>query len=431
MLVRHGHATADRPRLLITGASTRAAAWSAIRAGFFPVCADRFGDEDLRQIAEVHDYDQVHTQFDGGKPAIVATARIRISERNWTVEELFRGEDEGPQLKKYLGPLLGPDAMRSNKADSAIPNMLRDAGLPFLKEKPRFEVLPSSDASRLGYVRASVPPAADGTWIEKSIYGSGGGYGVRLWDADAAGTGPLDWSTYFQEYRSGQPMSAIFLTDSQATLAVELIGLTEQLIGDQTAAAPTRFTYCGNIAPVSLPDEATAVVKKIGAVLAAKLELRGIFGVDFIWDGTTPWVIEVNPRYTASCELLELGHGRALLRDHWQAWLPNEPLSPLGDMPPKPRAGVIGKLILYARSEVAAPDLSRFLRPRSAWTIPFLADIPRVGTRFSPGEPMCTVFATAHNAAECRQKLVRRARRVRKWFGDLPDPLPEPSSVLD
>ena len=45
--------TTSRPSLLILGASTRAAAASAVRAGFDPVCADRFGDEDLRRIASV------------------------------------------------------------------------------------------------------------------------------------------------------------------------------------------------------------------------------------------------------------------------------------------------------------------------------------------------------------------------------------------
>lgn len=418
MQIRHPYADTQRPRLLITGASTRAAAWSALRAGFFPVCADRFGDEDLQQAAEVHDLKYIHAQLSDGKPEIVAAARIRISERNWTVEELFRGEAESAQLNRYLGPILGPDAMQSYKGDSVIPNVLSEAGLPFLEEKPRFEIHPSSDPSRLGYVLPAVPPASDGGWIEKPVFGSGGGRDVRLWDAAAAETSSLNWSTYLQKYRAGQSMSAIFLADRNRTAPVELVGLTEQIIGDETAAAPTRFTYCGNIAPVALPPEATQVVQRIGEVLAEKLGQRGLFGVDFIWDGTAPWVVEVNPRYTASCELLELAHGRALLRDHWQAWLPQEPLPLLPEPSPTTRSGVIGKLILYARSKVTAPDLSRFLRPRSPWTIPFLADIPRQGTPFQPGEPMCTVFATAPDAGGCHRKLARRAQRVRKWFQD-------------
>lgn len=217
-------------------------------------------------------------------------------------------------------------------------------------------------------------------------------------------------------------MSAIFIANPSTPPPVELIGLTEQINGDETAAAPTRFAYCGNIAPVTLPADATQTVQRIGEVLAEKLGQRGIFGVDFIWDGSTPWVVEVNPRYTASCELLELALGRALLRDHWLAWLPNEELPPLPE-PPRSRPGVIGKLILYARTAVTAPDLSGFLKPRSPWTVPFLADIPRCGARFSPGDPVCTVFATGKTPDDCRRKLHRRAQRVRSWFRDLPDPI--------
>ncbi|HET6424945.1 MAG TPA: ATP-grasp domain-containing protein, partial [Planctomycetaceae bacterium] len=208
-----------------------------------------------------------------------------------------------------------------------------------------------------------------------------------------------------------------FLADNNQSPKVQIIGLTEQLIGDKTASPPSRFAYCGNVAPVALPEHAVHTLQRMGEVLTESTAQRGLFGIDFIWDGTTPWVVEVNPRYTASCELLELSLGRALLRDHWQAWLPKEPLPPLPE-PPRSRPGVIGKLILYARTAVTAPDLSRFLRPRSPWTVPFLADIPRQGTTFSLGDPMCTVFATAATAEECRQKLYRRAARVRRWFGD-------------
>ncbi|GIT29748.1 MAG: hypothetical protein Ct9H300mP1_17940 [Planctomycetaceae bacterium] len=44
---------------MIVGASTRAAAWSAIRAGRRPLCADLFADRDLRAVATaiaVEDY---------------------------------------------------------------------------------------------------------------------------------------------------------------------------------------------------------------------------------------------------------------------------------------------------------------------------------------------------------------------------------------
>ena len=40
-------------------------------------------------------------------------------------------------------------------------------------------------------------------------------------------------------------------------------------------------------------------------MLAAEFDLVGLFGVDFIDDGEQLWPIEINPRYTASVEILE------------------------------------------------------------------------------------------------------------------------------
>jgi predicted ATP-grasp superfamily ATP-dependent carboligase len=54
--------------------------------------------------------------------------------------------------------------------------------------------------------------------------------------------------------------------------------------------------------------------------------------------------------------------------------------------------------------------------------VPFLADVPRIGTTFEPGQPLCTVFATGPDAAAVRRKLDRRAARVRRWFGDAENP---------
>ena len=42
-----------RGRVLIVGGSTRAAAWSAVRAGWQPICADLFADLDTHQVAQV------------------------------------------------------------------------------------------------------------------------------------------------------------------------------------------------------------------------------------------------------------------------------------------------------------------------------------------------------------------------------------------
>ncbi|MDZ4685245.1 MAG: ATP-grasp domain-containing protein [Planctomycetaceae bacterium] len=253
----------------------------------------------------------------------------------------------------------------------------------------------------------------DVVWIEKA-WSSGGGRGVQL---RAAGGNRIPFSerTYLQEYKPGQPMSAICIGRKDG---VKLLGLTQQLIGDPVASPPWPFGYCGNIAPVSLPDAGRELIVRMAEVLAARFELRGLFGLDFLWDGATPWVCEVNPRYTASCELLELASGRPLLTEHWSCFTADPPPTPPVAPPVGGQPDMVGKLILYARRAATAPDLSRFLSPRSPWTVPFLADVPRVGTPFEPGQPLCTVFATGRTADAVRQKLYRRAARVRQWFGD-------------
>ena len=93
--------------------------------------------------------------------------------------------------------------------------------------------------------------------------------------------------------------------------------------------------------------------------------LRGIVGFDFRFDGETAWLTEVNPRYTASVELLELARGRSALTSKQNS---------------APLTKLIAKRILYAPVSLTAPDLSAFLHQGSVWEVPAFADIPVPGT---------------------------------------------------
>jgi predicted ATP-grasp superfamily ATP-dependent carboligase len=396
-----------RPRLLIVGCSTRAAAWSAVRAGFRPVCADQFGDEDLRQIAEI-----VPEPFGARGPQTVAAGLWAVSHQDATsVESLERmsqlSSDTRNSDSRYLGAMLNPSlAAQLFFANSMISHRLRLGDLPHLQVWPAGHI-----TSAVQLPQKAIP--TDGTWVVKRS--SGGGRNVRVWTAEAAKQ-PLHDAHILQQYKPGEPMSAIFLARLGG---VELLGITQQLIGDSVASPPWPFGYCGNIAPVPLPDAGLRLLGRMADALVQSSGLRGLFGVDFIWDGTTPWIVEVNPRYTAACELLELAYGQPLVSEHWRCFSFDAPPPP---PPVKNRRGglpnVIGKLILYARKAVIAPDLSRFVRSRSPWSVPFLADVPRIGTRFELGQPLCTVFATGRDPESVRTKLNRRAARVRQWFRD-------------
>jgi predicted ATP-grasp superfamily ATP-dependent carboligase len=142
---------------------------------------------------------------------------------------------------------------------------------------------------------------------------------------------------------------------------------------------------------------------------------------------------EVNPRYTASTELVEKFWGVALVDCHRRACesfaaplvVPPLVVPISGGRTPKPRGNntprVVGKIILYSRSPFTAPDLSRFvvraqhrLAENSAFVdaLPYLADIPVPGTHIAAGQPICTLFARAANAESCLAKLLRRAAKL-------------------
>ena len=67
----------------------------------------------------------------------------------------------------------------------------------------------------------------------------------------------------------------------------------------------SAFTYAGSIGPLPLETSHGNQFEKIGQCLARRFHLRGLFGVDVVIQDDLVWPVEVNPRYTASIEVLE------------------------------------------------------------------------------------------------------------------------------
>jgi predicted ATP-grasp superfamily ATP-dependent carboligase len=125
--------------------------------------------------------------------------------------------------------------------------------------------------------------------------------------------------------------------------------------------------------------------------------LRGLCGVDLIQDGDRWWLIEINPRPGASFELHERGHG--LFGVHVGAV---RGAAVRFDYPSA--APGCGLKIVYATGSLRVP-LS-FEWPQ------WVSDRPWPGALAVPGEPVCTVKASAQNSATARNLLERRYQRV-------------------
>jgi predicted ATP-grasp superfamily ATP-dependent carboligase len=157
--------------------------------------------------------------------------------------------------------------------------------------------------------------------------------------------------------------------------------------------------------------------------LAAEFHLVGLFGVDGIVTDGEFWPVEINPRYTASVEVLELALGvptMALHRDVCLGGVFPSVAGTIGRRSSTTRRSILGKAILFAPESVQVPDLSAWLQEpldcTGRWPVPRVADVPRAGTHFKARQPICTVFALDHSVDACRRALIEAAGTLYSQF---------------
>jgi predicted ATP-grasp superfamily ATP-dependent carboligase len=379
--------------VLIFGASARAAAFSALRAGFQPWCADLFADADLRQRVPA-------MQLPGRYPeGFLDLVDVELP-GPWLYTS---GLENRPFLVRRMArrrPLWG------NEQASLV-----EARSPFNLGKLLLEAkLPGPGLWAPG---DPFRGSAGRRWLVKPLAGSGGA-GIRLLDPRNVGESVRPDRCYLQEYLEGEARAAVFLGDGRSA---RLLGLTQQLVGETWLhAAP--YQYCGSIGPIALAAEETARLSRLGDVLASGCGLRGLFGVDGIWRHGALWPVEINPRYTASVEVIEYATGIRALAWHGRVF-------EKGDLPPEstPAAtAVVGKSVLFARGPTTFPasgPWSECMASRvPAEELPTFADIPAAGTPIETGHPVLTVFARASSTNACLAALRDGAAEVdRRLFG--------------
>jgi predicted ATP-grasp superfamily ATP-dependent carboligase len=328
--------------ILIVGASARAAAQSAVRAGLRPYAIDLFADRDLTAIAPTRQV--AREEYPGGIVKLAA----EFPRMPWIYTGGLENHPSVLNQLARLRPLRGnPSAiLRFARNPICMAVALGTAGIPCPEVREEPDQVPR-----------------DGRWLMKP-WRSAGGLGIQWWLED---TQPLIGLRYFQEHIEGLPMSAVYRRDSRR---VRLCGVTRQLLG--RPGAP--FAYVGSLGPWPLRSEEQDRVRRVGEVVGGAFRLRGLFGIDFILREGIPWPVELNPRYTASVEVLELAFGDSFLTPH-------------GDPREMVPRRTIGKRILYAEQGCIVRD------PLPLDDVTLLADIPQSGTAFALGEPILTILA--------------------------------------
>ncbi len=347
----------------------------AMRDGQRVVAFDLFGDLDLRRSAI-----RVVTPSDLGGGGLRALTGAAAREKASGVV-YGAGFENHPALVARLAErhvLLGnaPGTLRAVRDPARLGAALRDAGVPY----PR--------------TFGSAPPDPSRRWLRKPLRG-GGGTRVHEWRG-----GALPAGAYLQEHIEGLACSAAAVGDGADAV---VLGLTEQLVG-QRAFGVRGYRWCGNLVPPRLPaGEHEALLGQARAIcsyLAGAFALRGLFGIDVMWDGDRAWTIEVNPRPTASLEAIEAAYGVGVFDAHLRACA-----GALPRIEPE-RVGAAGKAVLFATENVVIGDSVRWLERG-------VRDVPHPGERIAAGCPICTVVTTAATPQDALAGLEEQAARLR------------------
>lgn len=383
--------TAAKDLLWIAGASARAAAFSAIRGGISPITADLFADLDLAAqcpAVMVEDYPR----------GLAALSRKVPAGAPW----MYTGAlENSPDLVDAIAadrPLWGNPGkvLRAVRDPQCLTAELGEFGLNGCP----VEVDP-----------AKVP--TDGSWLVKPRR-SAGGTRIERWRGELGDRRAGE--VYFQQSIEGRACSAVYISaesekDGYLASGTILLGVTEQLLG---AVCPwlhaTAFQYAGSLGPLSLAEEEDKAWRSIGWRLGLRFGLVGLWGVDAIVNDAGIWPVEVNPRYTASTEILERAGGFSAVKLHAEAC--RRPVLP-GDLPAFP-ATCHAKAILFAArdSRVPAELVRQGLEANSEPLEPNVADIPRADTELSAGMPVLTCLARG----ETREDVLARLQDMTAQF---------------
>ncbi len=369
-------------RVLIAGVSTRGFAESAARAGYDVVAVDGFGDLDLRARAAAVALARQRTGRFGVAAAVRAAAGLSRDAVCYVASFENHPRAVAALTAEREGALWGnPPAVLARVRD---PVRVADA----LAARGFATLLVRRGAPRAG---------ARGQWLLKPL-ASGGGSGIARWSGRAGRRVPREH--YLQQRIAGLPGSIVFAADGRRAVP---LGLSLALVGER-AFGGAGFRYCGNILFAAEP-RLRAVASRLAAAVSEEFGLVGVNGIDFVAAGGIPYAVEINPRYTASLELVERACGLSIFETHARACAGTLPAF---DVAAACRTtGAVGKAIVYARRDVTAPpDTRAWLEDES------VRDVPAPGERIARGRPICTIFARGADAAACRRALVARARAV-------------------
>jgi predicted ATP-grasp superfamily ATP-dependent carboligase len=360
----------DASRLLIVAVSGRALAQSAARGGYRPVVLDLFADRDTRAVsAQCREVGAAGIlRFDSA--SMLRAARALAPGAGLVYGAGFEGRTA------LLGRLSRGRTLYGNPP----------ATVALLRDPSRFFPLLRCLGIHHPDVRLT-PPSRPSGWL---IKGPGSAGGTRVQPAGHRPAWPAD---YYQRFVTGDSRSVTFLADGRRA---RVLGFNRQWTAPRSGRP---YLYGGALGGLRPGAKLRREIEEALDNLVLRTGLVGLNGLDFIQRGRRWLVLELNPRPTATFELYDADYPGGLFHWHLRACQ--------GELPP--RAAVPRAVRAQAVVRAPAPGGVRALHfPR------WCRDLPVAGTRFAPGDPVCTVHATASTMTQARTLIRRRTRALER-----------------
>lgn len=361
----------DQP-YLIAAASGRPLAASARRGGVAAVVLDFFADADTASL---------------GFPC---RSVARPGELRFDPEALVSAADQLAPASACAGVVCGSGFERVPELISEISagrDLLGNTSgvVERMKDPSRF--FPLLDELHVPHppVSLSPPRSAEG-WLVKR---RGSAAGLDVVPASRAAGRPDE---YFQRYQGGRSLSALFLANGSRAL---LLGFNESHVRPLPGAP---FLYGGGAGGIRLAAEVENDIVEALQRLTAAAGLVGLNGLDFILGEEGWFVLELNPRPTASIEYYDADWPSGLFAAHVAACAGQLPTScPAAE-------SCRGHAIVYAPQGFK-------LGPALCFP-PWCRDLPPVGSVIPREGPVCTVHAEAPTPPAVNRLLARRRSEI-------------------
>ncbi|MGQ3675000.1 ATP-grasp domain-containing protein [Xanthobacter sp. TB0139] len=365
--------------IAVAALSARLLAEAARQDGFGVIALDLFGDVDTRRAAD--DWHDIGTA-DGSlrlNPHALLDAlenARRAGAEGWVAGGGFEAQPDLLAEAATVLPLIG-----------ASVETVRLLGNPleFARSLQKLNM-------RHPETRADRPDDLAG-WLVKERGGTGGRH---ITMAAHAAHGRV---ACYQRRLVGRPMSALFVANAERA---HIWGWQAQRV---QAMDHHPYLYAGAIGPLDLPLSVTGPLAEALNRLVRHFGLVGLGSMDFLLADEAGeavcHLLEINPRPPATMAL----YGPGLIRAHIEACLKGcLPQQGTESMPMAMR----GHGIVYANNAFTLSSAGAEWLANTCW----VHDVPRSGTRFESGLPICSVSAQGCDEPGIEAELTQQIKTL-------------------